>query len=537
MAITKAQQEQQLAQLRSQLASAEQSLKTKEDQIYLVDSQIRSKNDAIAYWDKVLAKDPNNADAKASRQTLIDDKAGLVSTQEGYKAQFSNLSQTVSDLNSEIYNVEHAEVIVEQTATSTTTTAQIGTNTTETVQKNAATETGTVTATTGVSTINPDGSTQTSTTTNITETTVQTSGGQKTVTVNDPPTAPSTSTTNPDGSNVTTTTPGTTTVTKPASAGGGSTTTTEIPPKQNTGTATPAQVQQAVEQPDVQDLENSAAKGDWRVRLGLASQANYLYMAEDPGILAPLKATHGVIFPYTPTITVNYNANYNNTEIVHSNYRYPQYINSNVDSLNITCDFTAQDNYEATYMLAVIHFFRSVTKMFYGQDENPKPGTPPPLCFLYGLGTFQFNKHPLVINNFSYNLPNDVDYIRAKTESSAKRADNGVTTPKSTTGGNFLTTALGRLGQGAIKGMGSTAQGILGKLAPGGSATGPSSVGLNAGFNGLSLDIKGNQTTYVPTRIQISISALPITTRYDASNNFSFKSYARGWGVSKGGFW
>ena len=48
--------------------------------------------------------------------------------------------------------------------------------------------------------------------------------------------------------------------------------------------------------------------------------------------------------------------------------------------------FTAQATFEANYMLAVIHFFRSVTKMFYGQDWQR--GAPPPLVFLSGLGEY-----------------------------------------------------------------------------------------------------------------------------------------------------
>ena len=51
--------------------------------------------------------------------------------------------------------------------------------------------------------------------------------------------------------------------------------------------------------------------------------------------------------------------------------------------------------------------------MFYGQDQNPRNGTPPPLVYLNGLGTFQFDNHPLAVTNFTYSLPNEVDYIRA----------------------------------------------------------------------------------------------------------------------------
>jgi hypothetical protein len=61
--------------------------------------------------------------------------------------------------------------------------------------------------------------------------------------------------------------------------------------------------------------------GDWRVRISLADSSDYLYNAPflEDGILAPLKATFGVIFPYTPTINVGYKATYNNTDLTHSN--------------------------------------------------------------------------------------------------------------------------------------------------------------------------------------------------------------------------
>jgi hypothetical protein len=106
---------------------------------------------------------------------------------------------------------------------------------------------------------------------------------------------------------------------------------------------------------------------DWRVRLALAPGANYLYAADDPGILAPLSqktGTSGVIFPYTPIINVTYAANYTPQDIIHSNYKVYQYQNSSVDSVSITGTFTCQDVFEANYLLAVIHFFRSMTKMF-----------------------------------------------------------------------------------------------------------------------------------------------------------------------------
>lgn len=247
-----------------------------------------------------------------------------------------------------------------------------------------------------------------------------------------------------------------------------------------------------------QDAENAKTQGDWRVRLSLAKSANYLYKASNPGILKYLQATDGIVFPYTPSIQITYAANYETADIVHSNYKLIQYKNSAVDQITITCDFTAQDTYEANYLLAVIHFFKSVTKMFYGRDEQPKPGTPPPLCYLSGLGSFQFDNHPLVITTFNYNLPNDVDYIRASSPTLQPGVDS---TGYNTKGGDS-----------------DIVKTRLQELAPGAQIAAPQ-FGSKA---------TNTQTTYVPTKMQIVITAYPMVTRNDISNKFSLKDYATG---------
>ena len=241
---------------------------------------------------------------------------------------------------------------------------------------------------------------------------------------------------------------------------------------------------------------------DWRVRLSLAPSANYLYKSvSPPGILLPLVETNGVIFPYTPNIQVSYAAHYDPAELTHSNYKIFQYKNSSVDNITITCDFTAQDTAEANYLLAVIHFFRSVTKMFYGQDGNPMRGTPPPLCYLTGLGQFQFDQHPLAITNFNYTLPIDVDYVRA---SSTGTTVAGGTTPS---GGAdpYPDAQSRRMAAAAVQPA---------------AAPKPPSFNFTAATN--------TQATYVPTKMQISITAVPIVSRGDISKEFSLKEYATG---------
>lgn len=261
-----------------------------------------------------------------------------------------------------------------------------------------------------------------------------------------------------------------------------------------------------------QDVNNSQQERDWRVVLSLAPGANYLYKNKgNEGILLPLVATNGVLFPYTPQVSVTYAANYDPTELVHSNYKIYQYKGSSVDQISITCDFTAQDTFEANYLLAVIHFFRSATKMFYGKDKKPNIGSPPPLCYLNGLGTFQFNNHPLVITSFNYSLPSDVDYIRATNTTT----NAGVNKSPENVPDNSISLAAARI------------------LAAGLSPKSPAFQKTPAG---------SLEPTYVPTKMQIQISAVPVVARNDISNRFSLTDYAtgnllRGRQNSTGGIW
>ena len=271
---------------------------------------------------------------------------------------------------------------------------------------------------------------------------------------------------------------------------------------------------QARQQQTIRDQkQNRAQSGDWRVRLSLAPTSNYLYNDPDCGpVLWPLYNTDGVIFPYTPAIDMGYRANYTPYDLTHSNYRGYFYQNSAIDQINLRATFTAQDTVEANYLLAVIHFFRSVTKMFYGQDAQR--GSPPPLCYLSGFGDYQFSKHPVVVSQFNYNLPSDVNYIRAQTTTDVGTNLQPTARSRQSIAGNPLSYALKRLetlGQGIKKGA------LDSTFAPAGS------LGL------------GNPS-YVPTKIEISLSLLPMQSRQQVSKQFSVRGFANG-NLLKGGFW
>ena len=244
-------------------------------------------------------------------------------------------------------------------------------------------------------------------------------------------------------------------------------------------------------------------KEDWRVRLSLAPSADYLYKAATAkDLLYPLLATDGVVFPYTPAINTSYKANYEPSDLVHSNYKNFFYKNSSVEDVSLTAEFTAQDTIEANYLLAVIHFFKSVTKMFYGRDSSPGAGTPPPLVYLSGYGAFLFDNHPLVVSNFQLNLPIDVDYIRAGSSNTWDGQNIAAyqTKPKTPSTADKIRLAISGLPKAGIK---------------------PDPI-----FNSTMLGNK--DSTYVPTKMSITLAMHPIVTRRDISTNFSLKDYATG---------
>jgi len=291
--------------------------------------------------------------------------------------------------------------------------------------------------------------------------------------------------------------------------------------------ATPEEIEEARRAALTEQLREQAARsaqrkqaneGDWRVKLRLAESADYLYRDPDlreDGILWPLAVTNGVIFPYTPAITTSYNASYADQSLTHSNYKGYFYQSSHVGEIGITATFTAQDTSEANYLLAVIHFFRSVTKMFYGQDAQR--GAPPPLVFLQGLGEMQFNLHPCAVSSFQYNLPADVDYIRARTANITGSTDNllfrrSLTSTTSSAGASNTRLESAGLSKGARTPF---TPGLASPLGVGTATQGP---------------------TYVPTKMEMILTLLPIQTRLQQSQEFSVRQFANG-SLQKGGFW
>ena len=145
---------------------------------------------------------------------------------------------------------------------------------------------------------------------------------------------------------------------------------------------------------------------DWRVKLSIPTIEPF----KSSALLSPLRHTGGLVFPYTPSIIVSHSANYNAIAPTHTNYPYYAYQNSQVDQLVITGDFFVQNGAEARYWVNALHYLRSMTKMFFGGEADTL-GAPPPVVKLSGYGDYIFNNVPVIITQFTVDLPQDVDYI------------------------------------------------------------------------------------------------------------------------------
>jgi len=149
------------------------------------------------------------------------------------------------------------------------------------------------------------------------------------------------------------------------------------------------------------------AVNDWRVRIS----AEWT-LFKSP-LFDRLQETGGVVWPYTPNITVSTKANYNSIDTIHSNYQFQAYKNSVVDDIQISGEFSCETETDAAYWIAATTFFKTATKMFFGEGKNA--GNPPIICHLHGYGSSIFDKVPVVIKSFSVDLKDDVNYIKCNT--------------------------------------------------------------------------------------------------------------------------
>ena len=155
---------------------------------------------------------------------------------------------------------------------------------------------------------------------------------------------------------------------------------------------------------------------DWRARLRPKNggrDAVYGTASDPNSLLAPLKNTGGMVWQVTPQIYMSGVANYASQHLHGANYPIYTYINSTPPTIPVQSDFYANDMFDAHYLLAVMHFLKVSTKSYFGETSvnNGTYGTPPPTLLFEYLGEHGFNKVPVLINDYSIQLPEDCDYV------------------------------------------------------------------------------------------------------------------------------
>lgn len=150
------------------------------------------------------------------------------------------------------------------------------------------------------------------------------------------------------------------------------------------------------------------ARVEWNgapdMRASITVPSNYLI-----GPCSMLSDLGGILFPYTPNISYDNQANYSTQNPMHSNWPVNFYQRSTISQINISGKFTNQNENDGAYYLATIHLLRALTKMLWATDAHA--GSPPPVCRLNAYGDSMLSNVPVSVASFKVELPDGVDYI------------------------------------------------------------------------------------------------------------------------------
>lgn len=148
-------------------------------------------------------------------------------------------------------------------------------------------------------------------------------------------------------------------------------------------------------------------------RARLSVKGSYELPFGGPGAL--LRTTNGILFPFTPTITVSQQIEYSQYDLVHTNYQQNSFNRSRTPTIQITGTFASQTTEEALYTLGVMHFLRVVSKMHTGTADTLR-GTPPPVLSFSAYGSQNFHNVPVLVGSFNFTYTDDIDYIEVFSE-------------------------------------------------------------------------------------------------------------------------
>lgn len=147
---------------------------------------------------------------------------------------------------------------------------------------------------------------------------------------------------------------------------------------------------------------------DWRVKIN----ANFGLFGS---AFSRLADTGGFVFPYLPTINVTTRANYSTIDPVHNIQPFYAYKSSQVEDIQISGEFSVENELDAEYWIQGTTFLKTATRMFFG--SGPNAGNPPIICNLTGYGSRIFNGVPVIVKSFTVDLKEDVNYMQCNLSS------------------------------------------------------------------------------------------------------------------------
>jgi hypothetical protein len=159
------------------------------------------------------------------------------------------------------------------------------------------------------------------------------------------------------------------------------------------------------------DGSNSSNNSSGELRVVIKVPTDYLSSFSTQGSSnGELSSIQGIIFPNTPTLTIEHKAAYTSLTPTHSNYAINFYKASSVEDISIAGVFTVQNDTDAQVYLSAVWLLRSLTKMRFSTDADA--GSPPPICRLNAYGPQMLNNIPVGITSFRQDLPSDVDFYQ-----------------------------------------------------------------------------------------------------------------------------
>lgn len=176
-------------------------------------------------------------------------------------------------------------------------------------------------------------------------------------------------------------------------------------------------------------------------------------------LLSPLRSHGGILFPYTPVMTMSQNVEYIQYKPVHSIQDFYGYARTPSVTFNVSAPFTVQNIDEGRYALACIHFLRVITKMYFGISSGNNAGSPPPVLTFNAYGNYMFNNLPVVLTEFSFDFTQDVDYVEVPVSDTNGKSIRSVD-PNSAAVCNNNAMSLQDLSATELKTMGGTQYGV-----------------------------------------------------------------------------